>query len=324
MSAGGFAELARFARAALARGQRAALAHLVRVEGSHYRRAGARAVIVEDGGSAGAISAGCLEADLALRIPELHRQKAAAAFVQYDLTADDDSAWGLGLGCGGRLTIRLAPVGEQVVRELERIAEMLSTGRAARVETELPGGETYVEEIEPLVSLLICGAGPDAAALARQALLVGWTVRAAAVKIGTAAERRFRDLGVPLEAPGEIPQIAIGPRTAAVVMTHGFVDDLEMLSRLAGARLAYLGLLGPRERTRRLVSALRSDGIALDALHAPAGLDIGAETPEEIALAIAAEIHARLAGRPGGFLRDRPGAIHAPDPAAAAVTAGCR
>jgi xanthine dehydrogenase accessory factor len=318
-----FAELARFARAALEERRRAVLAHLVRVEGSHYRRAGARAVLAEDGGSAGAISAGCLEADLALRIPEVYRRK-AAELVEYDLTADDDGAWGLGMGCGGRLTIRLSPVDDRVARELERIAGTLSAGRAARVETQLPDGDTCVEEIEPPVSLLVCGAGPDAAVLARQALLLGWNVHAASVKSGEAAERRFRDLGIALAAPAGIAQLAQRRRTAAVVMTHSFVDDLEMLTRLAGAPLAYLGVLGPRERTRRLVGALRSDGIILDAIHAPAGLDIGAETPEEIALAIAAEIHARLAGRPGGFLRDRAGAIHAPDPETAAVTAGCR
>jgi len=318
----GFAELARFARTGLAGGQRALLAHLVRVEGSHYRRAGARAVIAEDGASAGAISAGCLEADLALRIPELHRQK-SPAFVEYDLRADDDSAWGLGLGCGGRLTIRLASVDEDVARELERIAHALSEGRVVRVETELPGGKTCVEDIEPPLSLIVCGSGPDAAALAAQALLVGWTVRAFAVRIGAAAGSRFRGLGVPLAAPGEIPRVAKRRRTAAVVMTHNFADDLEMLSRLSGIPLAYLGVLGPRERTRRLANALRLEGIALEALHAPAGLDIGAETPEEIAVAIAAEVHARVAGRTGGFLRDRPGAIHAPDPGPA-VTADCR
>ena len=95
-------------------------------------------------------------------------------------------------------------------------------------------------------------------------------------------------------------------------MTHGFLDDLEMLTRLAPFSLTYIGVLGPRDRTRRLEQALASEGIHISdqGAHAPAGLDIGAETPEEIALAIAAEIQACLTGARGGFLKNGSGPIH--------------
>jgi xanthine/CO dehydrogenase XdhC/CoxF family maturation factor len=308
-----FAALAKLGREALTRCERAVLAHLVGAEGSHYRRVGARAVLAEDGSSAGAISAGCLEADLAQRIPAVH-QSNAPILVEYDLPSGDDSVWGLGLGCGGRLAIRLVPVDETVVADLEEISAALSRGETARVETELPGGGTLVEEVEPAISLLVCGAGSDAVSVASQALLLGWNVEVVAPRAGAAALRRFENLGITLRAPGDIASLARRRRTAAIVMTHGFLDDMEMLARLASAPLAYLGILGPRERTRRLEQALASDGIGIrvseERAHAPAGLDIGAETPEEIALAIAAEIQARLTGARGGFLKDRSGPIH--------------
>jgi len=304
-----FAALAAFGREVLGRGQRAVLAHLVKADGSHYRCVGARAVLAEDGSSAGAISAGCLEADLAERIPAVCESN-AAMLVEYDLSSGDDTVWGLGLGCGGRLVIRLVPIDETVVADLEKTSSALSRGETARLETELPGGGRLVEEIEPAISLLICGSGPDAAPLASQALLLGWNVEVVARRAGAAVVRRFEDLGITLRAPDDIASLARSGRTAAVVMTHRFLDDLEMLTRLAPARLAYLGVLGPKERTRRLEQALASDGIQISTAHAPAGLDIGAETPEEIALAIAAEIHACFTGTRGGFLKNRSGPIH--------------
>jgi xanthine/CO dehydrogenase XdhC/CoxF family maturation factor len=169
-----------------------------------------------------------------------------------------------------------------------------------------------VEEIEPAISLLVCGAGSDAVSLASQALLLGWNAEVVAPRAGAAALRRCAELGITVRAPGDLAWLVRSGRTAAVVMTHGFLDDLEMLTRLAPFPLAYLGVLGPRERTRRLQRALASDGIRIsdEGAHAPAGLDIGAETPEEIALAIAAEIQARWTGTRGGFLKDRSGSIH--------------
>ena len=180
----------------------------------HYRRVGARAVLAEDGSSAGAISAGCLEADLAHRIPAAHESN-AAILVEYDLSSGDDSVWGLGLGCGGRLVIRLVPVNETVVADLEAISAALSRGETAHVETELPGGGTLIEEIEPAISLLICGAGPDAVPVASQAVLLGWNVEVVAPRAGDATLRRFGNLGITLRAPGDIAWLARRARTAA-------------------------------------------------------------------------------------------------------------
>jgi xanthine/CO dehydrogenase XdhC/CoxF family maturation factor len=117
-------------------------------------------------------------------------------------------------------------------------------------------------------------------------------------------------------SPGQLPDVfaAHGP-VFAVVLTHRYADDLAILRALLPRCPDYLGLLGPRKRTDRLLAHLHAEGAVLDAaglarLHAPVGLDLGGTTPETVALAIVAEIQARLTGRTPGFLRDRPGSIH--------------
>lgn len=279
-------DLARLAREALAAGENGLVAEVVEVEGSHYRREGARMVLTRTGRSAGAISGGCLEADVARRLGEVCAG-GRPVLVEYDMRAEGDAFWGFGLGCNGRVTIRLSPLDERVVKGLEAV--------------------------EPRVSLLICGAGPDALPLARLSLLLGWPVHVVAPRPTDVARERFAGVASEgLQVPADLGRLANGPGAAAVVMTHNFLDDLDLIGRLAGSPLLYLGVLGPRERVRRLEARLRRNGIALDAtlLHSPAGLDIGADGPEEIALAIVAEIQATVAGRSAGSLRDRSGPIH--------------
>src|SRR5262249_38650657 len=116
----------------------------------------------------------------------------------------------------------------------------------------------------------------------------------------------------PEQAPDQIP---LTSETVAVVMTHNYRRDLELLEVLLPSQVRYVGLLGPKKRSERLLHELDVTGIDVTAaqrrrLHAPIGLDIGAETSEEIALAIVAEIRATLAGRTGGFLRERRIPIH--------------
>ena len=101
----------------------------------------------------------------------------------------------------------------------------------------------------------------------------------------------------------------------AVVMTHRYTEDLNLLRRLLPQSLAYLGVLGPRQRTDRLLTQLRTEGFSPDAtmlarLHAPVGLDLGGSTPETVALAIMAEMQCRLSGRSPIHLRDRAQPIH--------------
>ncbi len=104
-------------------------------------------------------------------------------------------------------------------------------------------------------------------------------------------------------------------RSFAVVMTHNFLRDKDYLRGLLASPVPYIAMLGPAARTERILLELADDGVAIGEaerarIHGPAGLDLGAEGPEEIAQAIAGEIVAVRRGRGGGFLRERPGPIH--------------
>lgn len=303
------ADLVRLGRRALKAGERAVLAQVVRVEGSHYRRPGARMIVAESGESAGAISAGCLEADLAARVPRVCAG-GRPELVEYDTRAGQDVVWGLGLACGGRVTILLTPLEERSVSRLEIIDRRLARGETVRLETPWGPGEILVETLEPSIALWVCGAGPDAAPLVGQAVLLGWSVEVFAPRPAAAAARRLAAV-VPagIREAEKLDRIRGHSRVAAVVMTHNFSDDLSFLRRLQAAAVGYVGVLGPRERTTRLLGALEKAEFG-SRLYSPAGLDIGADTAQEIALAIAAEVSAAFRGRPGRSLRERREPIH--------------
>jgi xanthine/CO dehydrogenase XdhC/CoxF family maturation factor len=99
-------------------------------------------------------------------------------------------------------------------------------------------------------------------------------------------------------------------RTVAVVMTHSYSQDLNFLKSLAAEPLAYLGILGPRNRSEQLLLDAGIDAAKVPSLHGPVGLDIGADGPEQVALSIIAEIQATINGRDGGPLRVQNGSIH--------------
>ncbi|HET7451263.1 MAG TPA: XdhC family protein, partial [Thermoanaerobaculia bacterium] len=145
--------------------------------------------------------------------------------------------------------------------------------------------------------LLIAGCGPDAVPLARLAAELGWTVSVISARDAAFVQARFS--GLPVVHAGAVAAAATVPvhsRTAAVVMSHNFVDDAAALEALLPRRLPYLGVLGPRERTRRLFAACGAAEDAASRIHSPVGFNIGAETAPEIALSIASEIQAVLAG----------------------------
>ncbi len=164
---------------------------------------------------------------------------------------------------------------------------------------------------------MLCGAGDDARPLATMAKQAGWHVTVADARPAYATSERFPEADRILAAP--ILQLAtdlhLDIRSFAVVMTHRYADDREFLRTLLPLDFAYLGQLGPRVRTDRMLSELKADGLvltdaALAKLHAPVGLDLGGSTSETVALAILAELETRLNGRATGHLRDRPGPIH--------------
>jgi xanthine/CO dehydrogenase XdhC/CoxF family maturation factor len=342
-----------------ARGGTGVLATVVRVEGSTYRRAGARALLLPDDQLVGLISGGCLEGDLVLRARAV-REAHEAVRVVYDHRGEDDLLWGLGLGCAGLVDVLLQPVSREAPGPIPRLREALSGAAPVALATVVAregegappiGAELELEAAEradllargrartrwragpdhrvelleevlgPPVPLLVFGAGPDAVPLVRMAAELGFAVRVVDPRPAQARAERFPEaVEVVCCAPEEAPaRVEVTPRSVAVVMTHHYLHDRALLAFLLGTPARYVGVLGPKKRTEDLLRDLREQGIdvspeALERVHGPAGLDLGADGPDEIALALLAETLAVLAGRPGGRLRDRKGPIHDPEP----------
>jgi xanthine/CO dehydrogenase XdhC/CoxF family maturation factor len=258
---------------------------VIRTAGSTYRRAGARAVISEAGQAFGAISGGCLEKDLAERIrPWLADMQ--PRIVSYDSTNPSDIVFGLGLGCRGILDLLVEPFD---AAHPPRIAAFRWNGREpVEWTTVLPDGETMVELIRPRRAVVVFGGGADVEPVVTLARQIGWRADVVTTR-----------QPIPLEE-----------YDAAVVMTHNYQRDVELLPHLMQSQLAYIGLLGPKSRGEELFV---ESGLQRDArVHSPIGLDLGSETPDEIALSIVAEIQAVLNRRSGNSLRELNAPIHEP------------
>jgi xanthine/CO dehydrogenase XdhC/CoxF family maturation factor len=209
------------------------------------------------------------------------------------------------------------PAAASLVSALMREGQPLIDARQSGLVTHAtPAGDVraFVRVIEPPVRLVICGAGDDAQPLARMAQTLGWRVWVLDHRAGFATKERFPDAERVQETiAGTLPSdITLDPRTVAVIMNHHYPSDGAWLSALAPLPITYLGLLGARHRTARLLrdAELPSPGPGgLPHLFAPAGLDIGAEGPEGIALAMLAEMQSVIAGRRGGRLRESPSPI---------------
>ncbi len=183
-------------------------------------------------------------------------------------------------------------------------AAMAGNPSAYSQRTKLRGRtvELLVTPIAPVTRLLILGAGPDAVPLLRFASELGWRVSLADHRAAYLADPAFSAAEQRCETtPATLARdVDLAGFDAAVVMSHHLETDRGYLAALAGQRLAYVGLLGPRARRDRLLSELGAEADDLaERLHGPVGLDIGADSPESIALAITAEIHQALtsAGR---------------------------
>ena len=181
----------------------------------------------------------------------------------------------------------------------------------SRLFSPVPGWELLLERIDPPVQLLIFGAGEDAIPVSQFAKHLGWKVKVYDGRAHYAKPEKFpRADSVELRVLGS-PAPVIDEWTAAITMTHSFSQDADVLRSLADRPVRYLGVLGPRKRTGQLLAETALANFELlPALHAPMGLDIGADGPEQVALAIVAEIQSVMNGRPAGLLRDRLGPIH--------------
>lgn len=202
---------------------------------------------------------------------------------------------------------------------LDACQKCLRNGASATQRLDFLEGvvEVYVDMIRPPVSLILFGAGPDAVPLVRMAKELGWDVTVVDHRPAFATKERFPSAdSVVLSRPEELgDKLLVSPQSAAVIMTHNFLLDLDLLKFLLPLPLQYFGLLGPKKRTDLLFQRLNQTGFEVHPdhrkrLHNPIGVDIGAEAPEEIALSIVSEIQAVVKGRSGRFLKDLPGPIH--------------
>jgi xanthine dehydrogenase accessory factor len=173
--------------------------------------------------------------------------------------------------------------------------------------------EVFVECILPPPSLLIFGAGHDAIPVAGLAKQLGWNITVADGRPAYATTARFpqADQVVVMRPGSPLADLIINDETLVVMMTHNYPQDGKLLPGILRANPRYLGMLGPKKRAERLFAEI---GVAMSSVnvHAPAGLDIGAQTAEGIAVSIISEIQAELAGRAGMKLRHRQAPIHAP------------
>ncbi len=205
------------------------------------------------------------------------------------------------------------------------VDEALAAGRRGVVR-EIGAVEVAFEVVMPAVRLLICGTGPDAAPVARFASQLGWDVTIVDHRPLTPAHSaRFPGARVVecAEALRLANVVALTARSAAVVMSHHFARDRDYVQALLAANIAYLGVLGPRARTERMLSELTTGNggppAIGDRFFAPVGMDIGGEGPDAIAIAIISQVSAVAYGRAGGHLRDRRAPLHASPPPVAAT-----
>jgi xanthine/CO dehydrogenase XdhC/CoxF family maturation factor len=345
------------------------LATVVRITGSSYGGVGTRMIIRQNAPPIGIVSGGCLEADLAEHAKQVHLSHIPKV-VTYDTRADDDAAWGLGLGCNGLIDVLLEPLtptdahqlADLLMRALDSdsasvVATIIESDNPASVgahalffdgTSHLTGwnSEDLIEQIRtdseeafsesrrgmirsygaitvafevvtPSIHLVICGSGPDVVPLVRFASELGWNLTVIDHRpiIDEHKERFPGAHPVECSEPKDLAKAAnISNHTAAVVMSHNYARDLDYVRALLASDAAYIGILGPRARTERMLADMASAGETVtrgERIHSPVGVDIGGDGPDSIALSIIAEVSTVIYRRSGGHLRDSRGPLHA-------------
>jgi xanthine dehydrogenase accessory factor len=249
-------------------GEPAALVTVIGTEGSTPQKAGAKMVVYADGRIVGTIGGGCLEAEMTWRARRVIDER-KPQLASYELTADQ--AGDDGLVCGGRMQV-------------------------------------FIEPIEGVPTLCLFGAGHVAQPLARMAKQSGFRVEVADDRVKFANRERFpdADLIVVDGFAAAAGQMTLGGNSYAVVVTRGHRGDAEALQSVLGRGLRFVGLLGSRPKMVHIFAELEERGVtpeALSAVHTPAGIEIGALTPEEIAVSILAEMIAVRRGVDPGRIR---------------------
>lgn len=367
-------EIIRSYEQAIQDGRKMALGAVVHLDGSSYRRPGARMLIDDIGQLTGAISGGCLEGD-ALRKALLVISQQKSKLVTYDTSDEDDATIGVQLGCEGIIQVLFEPIDHQAevnpIKLLKKAVgkrqecvlvtifdinhkQQAQIGTCLLMEEDgtftgdisIPEAKdqiildvqnafqarqskfiqyafgdqhftAFIEFISPPISIVIVGAGNDAIPMVNMADALGWDTVVLDGRNNLAKPERFIGACQVLVTKPEmaLDQIHIDTQTAFILMTHNYNYDLAMLKALVQQDVKYIGSLGPKKKLQKMLSAIADEGIELSddqisKIYGPVGLEIGAETAEEIALSILAEIQAVFQSKNGGMLREKEDVIH--------------
>jgi xanthine dehydrogenase accessory factor len=312
------------------------LATVVALEGSSYRRPGVRMLIREDGKMTGAVSGGCVEKEIVFQAQSVFSSK-IPKMMAYDGR--------FRLGCEGILYILVEPfapdaptlehmqetfrnrvpfqlksVYQKEYGELEGLGtSFVLNGKAHPLYPNLAQEENnliFEQEMGPIMRLVIIGGEHDSVKLAGMAAAMGWEVNVSTVPQEEKTKDDFPGVHAFWSvAPEAFPAECIDSETAVVLMTHSYAKDLKYLLALKDCKPLYFGLLGPQRRREKLFNEFMErhpevDLDFFDRIHGPAGLHLGAETPEEIALSILAELLSVMRKANGQPLRNKTAPIH--------------
>jgi len=284
-----------------ARGEPLVLVTVFETRGSTYSKSGAQMLIDKNGVFRGMLSGGCLEGDLAARAQQV-LGSGASQCVTYDL-GQEDELWGMGVGCDGLMRVFLQPlVSASDYAPFKEIAVVLRGQEAAEIKIPIQGDSLseLVVVVEPPPQVLLLGAGLDAEPVVRFATELGWRCTVVDHRQAYIDNGDFPDAIATLCVPADELRTSLNLSAfdMAIVMSHHLASDRSYLQQLADTNMNYIGLLGPANRRKRLLEDLGDIAESLDwRLHGPAGLDIGARGPAEIALSIIAEMQGILASR---------------------------
>lgn len=322
-----------------ATGERIALARVVATRRSAPRPIGSKLAVSESGELAGSVSGGCVESEVYDAARDVLRG-GQPRLLTYGIS--DDLALSVGLPCGGEIDVWLDEPGDELLRRLEDVSrndqsavlltdlengssqlvlhgedpradELIRAGHSRVV--ELDGRRMFADVFGPPPRLLIYGAIDTADALAAAARAIGWHTIVADARAKFATRERMPNADELIVAWPEdtLAQVQPDHATAIVVLSHDDKFDLPLLVAALSGDAFYVGAIGSRRNQERRRERLLEAGVdesALDRIHGPAGLDLGAQSPAETAVSILAEIMAVRTGREGGPLRESSGRIH--------------
>lgn len=329
-------DIIRSAKLAKQQGIKTALASVVALDGSSYRRPGVRMSVQSNGKMIGAVSGGCVEKEVlrqAQSVFETNQPKLMVYDGRYRL------------GCEGILYILIEPFNPEEafykafeeqcqLRKSFKISSYYSKGEANRFKgsstfhfssgshptsqetTETDSLDLFEQTIKPGFKLVIVGSEHDAVQLCKYASATGWEVDIIAPPDDPKSIDNFPGasnyLGI---SEQEFASFQFDNQTALMFMTHSYVKDLKYLAAILDKEVPYIGLLGPSKRREKLINEIleRDQDISdefFDRLHGPAGINIGAETAQEISISILAEILTVIRNQKPISLKNKTGGIH--------------